>query len=260
MRRLPDYLIASGQVVVPVETLARLVGLSRETVPSGLQRLRRDGRLFSPARGLHVAVPPEYRVWGVVPAEWFIDPMLAHLGRRYYVSLLTSASMHGAGHQAPHVFQVMVDRQLQSRDLGRVRLQFHVNSLLRRDDVDLPVESRTTHTGMMRVASRELTAVDLVAHPDLSGGLDNVATVLVDLAPLDAGRLASICRQYPRVTARRLGWLLEKLASGLDLAPLLMVAAPAEGEFLPLDQHAEWAGRRDQRWGLIVNTEIQPED
>jgi len=27
-------------------------------------------------------VPPEYRSWGAVPAAWFIDPMMWHLGRR----------------------------------------------------------------------------------------------------------------------------------------------------------------------------------
>ena len=45
---------------------------------------------------------------GVLPGELFIDPMMRALGRNYYVSLLTAAAMHGASHQAPQAFQVMV--------------------------------------------------------------------------------------------------------------------------------------------------------
>ena len=256
MRLLPEHLIATGQPVVPLETITRLVGLPSRTVHSGLQRLRQGGRLFSPARGLYVAVPPEYRSRGVVPAEWFVDPVMRYLRRSYYVGLLTAAAMHGAGHQAPQVFQVMLDTQLANRDLGPVRLRFHVNSLLSKG-VELPVDLQTTHTGTLRLASRELTAVDLVAHPTHSGGLSNVATVLAELEDLDAARLAGICRHHPRVVARRLGWLLEGFGGDTDVQPLRAVAAPGEGELLPLDHHGARAGKAAPSWGLIINTEIE---
>jgi predicted transcriptional regulator of viral defense system len=252
MRRLPERLIASGEPVVTANRIAELVGLPRRSIHSGLARLRADGRLFSPTRGVYVAVPPEYHAWGVVPADWFIDPMMHHLDRSYYVGLLSAAAMHGASSQAPQVFQVMVDRQLAHRDLGRVRLRFHVNSLLADRTVDLPVEKRTTRTGALRLSSPELTAVDLVANPHLAGGLHNIVSVLLDL-DLDPARLASVARHYPRVVARRLGWLLQRAERGLDLERLCDVAAPAEGEALPLDPHGERNGLHDRSWGLIVN-------
>jgi predicted transcriptional regulator of viral defense system len=259
MRRLPERLIASGEPVVTAGRIAELVGLSRRSIHSGLARLRADGRLFSPARGLYVAVPPEYHAWGVVPADWFIDPMMRHLNRRYYVGLLSAAAMHGAASQAPQVFQAMVDRQLADRDLGRVRLRFHVNSLLADRTVDLPLEERTTHTGTLRLSSPELTAVDLIANPHLAGGLHNIATVLPDLE-LDSSRLAAIARHYPRVIARRIGWLLERAEEGLDLEPLRNIAAPNDGEALPLDPHGGRNGLHDRSWGLIVNDdgEVSP--
>jgi len=254
MRRLSERLIASGEPVVTADRIAGLVGLSRRSIHSGLARLRADGRLFSPARGLYVAVPPEYHAWGVVPADWFIDPMMRHLDRRYYVGLLSAAAMHGAASQAPQVFQVMVDRQLGDRDLGRVRLRFHVNSLLADRTVDLTLEERTTHTGTLRLSSPELTAVDQVANPHLAGGLHNIAAVLPEL-DLDPSRLPGVVRHYPRVTARRLGWLLERVDEGLDLEPLRRVADPSEGEALPLDPHGERNGRHDRSWGVIVNVD-----
>ena len=254
MRRLPEHLIALGQPVVSLDRITELVGLSRRSVHTGLARLRADRRLFSPARGLYVAVPPEYRSWGVVPAEWFVDPMMELLDRRYYVGLLTAAAVHGVAPQAPQVFQVMVDRQLADRDLGRVRLRFHVSRLLA-DGINLPVEQRTVHTGSLTVATPDLTAIDVVAHPGLSGGLHNVADVVAEL-DLDPARVAEVAAHHPRVVARRLGWLLERIGGRIDLEPLREVADVAAGELLPLDVHGPRTGTPDRGWGLIVNADI----
>lgn len=88
---------------------ARRTGLSRDHVHGALKRLADAGQIFSPARGFYVIIPPEFRTWGVVPASYFVHPMMAHLGRRYYVALLSAAEMFGVAHQRPQVFQVVVD-------------------------------------------------------------------------------------------------------------------------------------------------------
>jgi len=258
MRLLPDHLIAIGEPVASTERICSLVGRSPRSVHDGLSRLRRQRRLFSPARGLYVAIPPEYRSWGVVPATWFIDAMMRHLDRNYYVGLLTAAAIHGAAHQSPQVFQVMVDRQLDDRDLGRVRLQFHVSSRLQMPRT-VPTVEFSTHTGTMTLASPELVAVDIVAHPDASGGLDNVATVLVELPDLDVDVLASLCAEAPRSVARRLGWLLDRIVGMDSLDPLLEFAAPEVGDSTPLDVYGSRAGDRDPAWGIIVNADVKEE-
>lgn len=258
VRLLPDHLIASGEPVVNTERISELVGLEPRSVHAGLSRLRRQGRLFSPARGLYVAVPPEYRSWGVVPAQWWIDAMMDHLSRNYHVGLLTAASVHGASHQAPQVFQVVVDHQLASRDIHRVRVQFHVSAALSR----LPagaVERVATETGSMAVSSRELTAVDLAASPALSGGLDNVATVLTELCDLDIDQLATIGSLYPRSVLRRLGWLLDEIAGLSQLDPLQSLADPGAGNITPLDVHAEATGPRNDKWAILVNASVEPD-
>ena len=258
LRLLPDHLIAIGEPVVDTERVSEMVGLEPRSVYAGLSRLRRQGRMFSPARGLYVAVPPEYRSWGVVPAPWWIDPMMAHLGRNYYVGLLTAAAAHGAAHQAPQVFQVVVDGQLAARDIHRVRVRFHVSSAL----PDLPagtIERVTTETGSMAVSSRELTAIDLAARPALAGGLDNVATVLTELGDLDADVLATIGSLYPRSAVRRLGWLLEEVVGVRQLEALQRLAAPGVGNVTPLDIHAAPTGQRSGTWAVLVNTSVEPD-
>lgn len=258
VRLLPDHMIATGEPVVTTGRASELVGLEPRSLYSGLSRLRKQGRLFSPARGLHVAVPPEYRSWGVVPASWWINPMLEHLDRRYYVGLLTAASIHGAAHQAPQVFQVFVDQQLADRDIGRVRVRFHVSSVL--PDLPAPAtESAVTETGSMTVAARELTAVDLAANPALSGGLDNVATILLELGDLDRDVLVSVCELYPRAVVRRLGWLLDNVVGADQLEGLQRLADPGAGNASPLDVHGAPSGVRDEAWRIVVNTPVEPD-
>src|ERR1700677_244428 len=162
LAELPDALISEGRYWVSTAEAAELAGVPAAHVCPGLQRLRRRGAMFSPARGFHVVIPAEYRSWGVLPGELFIDGMMHALGREYYLSLLTAAAMHGAAHQAPQVFQVMVDRHVADRDIERVRLRFYANEHLR----EMATEERQVDTGRIPLATRQTTLVDLAVHPD----------------------------------------------------------------------------------------------
>jgi predicted transcriptional regulator of viral defense system len=250
---LPDTLISQGRYWVSSAEAAELVGVPIAHVYPGLQRLRRRGAMFSPARGFHVVIPAEYRSWGVLPGELFIDGMMRALGRDYYVSLLTAAAMHGAAHQAPQVFQVMVDRHLADRDIERVRLRFYANERLG----EMSTEERQVDTGRIRLATRETTLVDLVVHPDDAGGLSNVATVAVEIGELDVQLLARLAAVRSRSVARRLGWLLDRYRADLDLEPLRAIAEADSGYPTRLVRALPARGPIDRRWNLQVNSDVE---
>jgi predicted transcriptional regulator of viral defense system len=255
IHELPDALIARGRHTASTEELLELTGLDRAALHSGLHRLRRNGSIVSPARGLYAVVPAQYRAWGAPPAEWFIDAMMDHLGRRYYVALLTAAAMHGASHQAPQSFQVVTDKDVPDRDLGRNRLRFYAG----RHIAEAAVERRTGPSGYLRLATRETTAVDIVQHPRQSGGLSNVATVLIELGELDGATLGRIAAPRGKATARRLGLLLEHHRPDVDLEPLRAAARPQHGEPTPLSAGGPAGGPLDCVWGVRLNTDVQPD-
>jgi predicted transcriptional regulator of viral defense system len=252
---LPDHLLGEGRYWLTSEEAARLLGRERRTAYPRLAELERAGKLFSPARGLYVVVPPEYRSWGVVPAEWFIDPMMRHLGRSYYVAFLSAAARHGAAHHAPQVFQVVVDRHLESRDLGRVRLRFVKSSDIAHSDR----ETMNSHTGSYLVATREMTAVDMAWRPREGGGMGNAATVLRDIGNLDGERLARLATTRGRGTARRLGWLLERFRPDVDTFWLKQVARPTEGSPAVLVPGNRPRGSLSSTWGLRLNGTVEPD-
>lgn len=255
MHELPEYLLSRGQHSATAEEIAELVGWQLASVRSGLARLRSQRRVFSPARGLYVMIPPEYRSWGVVPAANFIDEMMHYLGRGYYVALLSAAAMHGASHQAPMAFQAMTDARVADREIGRVRLRFYVSRRL----ATMPTTTRNTPTGTVTVSTLEATVVDLVQHPRSSGGLSNIATILREIGSLDGDELARISALRPRAHARRLGWMLQRFSPDTDLAALRAHARAGTGPPSTLSPSGPRRGPVDPEWSVWVNTAVEPD-
>ena len=220
-----------------------------------LARLLRDGRLFHPTRGFYAVVPAEYRAWRVVPAEWFLDGMMEHLGRDYYVGFLNAAAFHGAAHQVPQTFRVVTTYPpLRDRDIERVRLRFTVSEHV----ADMPTQRYPVHTGYVTVATAETTIVDLAWRPSLGGGISNVATVLKEIGDLDPEILARTALLRGRPTVRRLGWLLERFRPEVDGHWLQVVARPEEGQ-PSLLVPGRRSGTFDRAWGLRINATVEPD-
>lgn len=251
-----DHLLAEGKSTFTVAQIAELTGASGNAIYGAVKYAIDRHRLFSPVRGLYVIVAPEYRSSGVVPASHFIDPMMNHLGVDYYVAYASAAQWWGAAHQAPQKFDTVVSRHVLDRDLGRIRMRFHTSTQIDSTEVRRVAGPRT----MVNVASTDLSAVDLATRPKLGGGLSNVATILAELPELDGTRLAVIAAKRSRSDARRLGWLLALVRDDLDLSALRELAQPDQGQPTMLVATGSRQGRLDKRWGILVNTTVEPDE
>lgn len=254
-RELVDYLLSQGRFDFTLDAASQLLDADYDATLAALSRLRRRKQVFSPARGLYIAVPPEYRSWGALPGEWFIDAMMRHLDRPYYMALLTAAGMHGASHQAPQVFQVMTDRPVERRAVGRVRLRFYVSEYVKED----PAVRIAVSTGYVVIGSKETTVVDLISRPRDSGGLSNVATIVKEIGELSGSALARIASRRGRAIARRVGWLIEEFGEVDDLEALRQAARTDLGEPALLDPSGPRRGRADHKWALRLNKDVVPD-
>ena len=248
---------ARGRYHFTTDEAVQALGGSVTATRAALRRLKAKGLVAAPHRGFYVIVPPEYQGLGCPPADQFIPDLMQHLGEPYYVALLSAAAYHGAAHQRPQRFQVMVPSARRGISCGRVSVDF----IARRDMAATPVIQRNTPRGIIRIASPEATALELVAYPDRGGGLSNVATVLVELAEsMEARALEVEARRAPMAWVQRLGYLLslvdaEEYAAALDPvlgdgSPFIVALAPA----------VSMAGAvRDMRWRVATNVEIEPD-
>lgn len=256
---LADWLLAHGRNAVTTKEAAEILGVPKEQVRVRLNAAVHAGRLFSPSRGLWVAIPAKYRTWGAPPAVEFIDQLMTHLGRDYYVGWLSAAEIHGAAHQRPQALQVAVDRPVQDRSFGRAHLRFARQSRTN----ELPQQRHNVESGHVWVSTPDLTAADLVDRPELGGGLSNVATVLFDLAEeagLDPESLARLAIGFSATALRRLGYLLELVQAPVDTTPLeLAVSAEPLPRPALLDPRLPRHGAIDPRWGIVINTDVEPD-
>jgi len=246
---------AAGRYVFTRADVEAGLGTSEIAVQTGLRRLKQKGRIASPRRGFYVVVQPEYRAAGSPPASWFIDDLMKHLGRDYYVGILTAAALHGAGHQQPMVFQVVADRPIRPMQVGRVRVEVHASKAA----AAMPVERMDTETGTMAVGTPETTAFDVVRFFAAAGHWNNVATVLSELAEkLDGSRLTEVaaCVRLPDV--QRLGYLLSIVGEGKLTEPLAAWLKERRTTVVRLrTDRPPGDADVDPCWRLIPNEEVE---
>lgn len=243
-------------------TLKDIQKISKDASPIALKaaigRLHTKGKIAMPYKGFYVILPPEHRSTGCLPAEEFIPDLMNYLGQPYYAGLLSAAEYYGAAHQRPQVFQVMVSKARRPIKCGNVRVWFTYRDNL----ADIPTRSRNTRTGVIRMSSPEATALDLVGYKRHCGGLNNIATVLNELAEqIDPEELIRIAGYSPIAWTQRLGYLLD-LVEAKDLAD--RVAEYIKQKRPNRKPLAPWAPVKgaisSNRWKLLVNTNVEADE
>jgi predicted transcriptional regulator of viral defense system len=225
----------------------------------GAARLQSKNQLLNPRHGFYVVVPPQYLTWGAPPAAWYIDNLMGHEGRPYYVGLLKAAELHGATHHAVMEFQVITNKQLPKIRAGRSLIAFYFRKDI--ESITSGLESHKTDTGSMKISSVELTALDLLRYLHVVGGIDAVATVLTDLGSrIDGGKLAALANYFERAPIQRLGYLLDRLGhpnAAEQLRSQLFAKLPVPWVQLepksrkqPISQ--DKPVERNERWHVIV--------
>lgn len=268
MSTFRDYIIkirSEGQISFTPQQAAQNLGISESAVRAKCKRLKDKGAILSPARGLYVIVPPEYQKMGSLPAEDLIPLVMKHWGVDYYVCLLSAALYHGASHQKPQVFQVMLDTRERGVKSGKINIQLVYKKSLQ----DTPRQQITTKTGYLNVATPELTVIDLLLYPKLCGGLNNIATILLELIEVvDADKLLQLATQTKqKIWMQRLGYILEHIES-FDENHKMHVVEKLKSfikgrnfSYIPLSPEISSRGYpRDQQWKIIVNTSIEADE
>ena len=252
-------LLSSGRMVFTAEEAEQALGVEHGAFLDAAERLQRREALLNPRQGFYVVVPPQYASWGAPPPAWYIDALMRREGKAYYVGLLKAAELHGATHQAVMEFQVVTAKRLPRIRAGRSLIVFYFRKDM--EAVTAGIENRKTDTGTMKMSSAALTALDLLRYPQASGGIDNVATVLSDLAEkIDPKQVAALSVRSERPVVQRLGYLLEHLGHDA-LTEQMLEALRARGSlpWTELDRQEardpDFAPKprlRDLRWRIIV--------
>jgi predicted transcriptional regulator of viral defense system len=107
----------------------------------------------------------------------------------------------------------------------------------------------------------EATAIDLVGYDRHAGGLDQVATLLSELAEqIDPQRLLAATQTAPLLWAQRLGYLLDLVGAEEKTSLLKAYVQENARDATPLLPAAPYEhARRSPEWKVFINADVEPE-
>ena len=209
---------------------------SEQSIKNDLFRLSSQGILYPVYRGFYVIMPPHYAAKRMIPPIYYIDQLMAHLNKPYYISLLSAAEILGAAHQRPQKFSVMTVFPKSTVSSAKN------NSLVWEYRKEIPSDfllSRNSETGTILYSNSELTAIDIVQYEQYIGGLS-------------------------RATIQRLGYMLEDVLGQTEIADVLYTELRSYAKrfrYVPLNtrktvENAE----KNSRWKVYINLIIETDE
>lgn len=224
------------------------------------QRLLDQNRIARVRNRFYLIIPPEYAARQTLPLSYFVDDLMHFLDRDYYVGLLTAAMYHGAAHQQPQRQYVVCEPpSLRSIQNQRQSIVF----CLKKEWDAADVEQQKTDAGYINISIPSLTALDLIFYVDRVGGLNRVATVLMELTPeMDPVSLNKTAQRFNQTTVlQRLGYILEHTLKQTELADALYEALDQRSYYPTLlSTQAESKNQKAPNiWKVIPNIKVSSE-
>lgn len=248
---------SNGRYAFTIDDLSDAVPKSLKNIRKDIDRLRDKGEIINIRRGFYTIIPVEYKNMGVIPVEFYVDELMKYLSKRYYVGLFSAAMFHGAAHQQPQEFYIVSQphkpRQIKNNN-------FIINFSEKRNFPIYGIENMKTDTGYFYISNIELTFLDLVYFEHSLGGYNHIITILQEL--MEANNLIKmkdvIKNDFPDSTFQRAGFIAENVLKNNKLANVfenkLKKIKPRN---ILLKSSGEKNGDKDDKWKIIVNTEIE---
>ncbi|MHA1887695.1 MAG: type IV toxin-antitoxin system AbiEi family antitoxin domain-containing protein [Promethearchaeota archaeon] len=255
---IDNYLIeiqSSGRYSVTLDEIKNKFKISEKAILQNLYRLKSKNQLAQIRKEFYVIIPPQYTNRGMLPPSLFINDMMDFLNRDYYVSLLSAAALHGAGHQQPMEFQVMIKkpplRKIQNQKLN-------LNFFIKKDWKKNFITRKKTDTGFINVSNPEMTAFDLVNYNKKIGGINRIIPILEDLIEnINPHELVKTSENQKIPTIQRLGFLIDRMDYEILASSLYNIIKNRVLHKIPLSlAHNKMVGISNQKWKVIENTDI----
>lgn len=243
-----------------IQPLAEQLGLSRGHLSTLLNALNASGHIEIIKRGVYVAKSPLFA------GETHPFAIAAALISPSAISHWSALAHHGFTTQLPAMIQASTPRKVVTPEMRRGEAN---RPRGRAVWTALNIEVEYIHVSAPRffghqriwvdswhqveITDPERTALDLIARPDIFGGMRAAIELLEDnLSRLDLSVLTAYTLRYRTGSViKRMGWILEHLGvSEETVAPLLSYPIRA---YTLLDPQAPPGGTPNRRWRIREN-------
>ncbi|MCF8296871.1 MAG: type IV toxin-antitoxin system AbiEi family antitoxin [Saprospiraceae bacterium] len=255
---LEDYLAeiqSKGRYSVTLGELKAKFNTSEKAILQNIYRLKSKNHLAQVRKEFYVTISPQYSNRGIIPPTFFIDDMMKFLNRDYYVCLHSAAALHGAGHQQPMEFQVMIKKPpLRNIVSKKLIISFFTKGQWEQEQI---VEKKT-ECGYINVSTPELTGFDLILHNKKVGGLNRIIPIIEDLTEsMKPSLIATAAKSQMTPTIQRFGYLLDEMGKHLLANSLNKSLKNHTLKEIPLSlMHNNRTGKTNEKWKIIINTKL----
>ncbi|NEW78743.1 MAG: hypothetical protein GZ086_04825 [Gelidibacter sp.] len=256
-----ENLQANGKNAFALEVLEKeLPNYSAIALKRTLNRLSEKGNIFSVFKGYYLIITPQYASKGILPPYLYIDGLMKHLERPYYVGLINAAAFHGASHQQAQEFFVFTILPTLRPTLkkGQKINYISISNINPKFLIDIKTE-----IGYLKVSNPILTATDLIQFEKKIGGLNRAATVLEELTEkiIPEHITADIINHVPVSTWQRLGYILEHVIEQKELSnDIFQKLMEHQKKLFRIPLKASGLKNNfptNDRWKIIINTTIE---
>lgn len=187
------------------------LGYAKKAFEVAASRLVKQKKLFMPKSSFYVIIPQSHQNIGFIDPYLYLNSMMRHLDREYYVAILSAAQKYGATHHQPQVIQVITRESVSSVVKPGLFLSFHRKHNFPDEAF---IHKVKTDAGYFLMSSPELTLVDLIRYQQAAGGINNVYNILYELqdqvSPKALRKCFNDASDAPSV--QRLGYMLSTLS------------------------------------------------
>ena len=218
---------------------------------------QKNGRLIIPARGFHVIVPEEYQNAGRLPVERYIDSLMAHYSKSYYVGLLTAASYWGSSHQSPQSFQIITNYNKRNIKTQNNQINFY-----RKKGMEtIPAIKQKSPTGYFNISSPEITFLDLILFNRQIGGLSRVGEITAEMANhFSITALQTVLPHFSNAILQRSGYILDLLGLEKYCLPIEKYFNSQKVIYTYLNpSKSKERKNKHSRWKLFINDKLEIE-
>lgn len=249
------HLLGIGHYTFTRAEAAQALARQGSALDKILQRLKHSGWLLSIGDGFFVIIDPLHQGIGSIPISWFLEAWAKFKGLEYYVGGLSAAEAHGAAHQRPQSFQIVVNRNMRPFRIPSINIVF----LYKKRIVSEMWGQHKVPTGVYRVSTPELTAYDLLTLRKACPSIDHVATIYKELGEVMRadGLMKLFDFRCETAILQRLGWLLDFTGWAKLTGKLSTKLKTGRLNWVLLQPGLAGLGSRNEKWRIIENTDVQ---
>ena len=263
MRRTRDFVDALrsvGRYTFNAAELRDAVGGTDLAREASVRRLKKKGLLSSPRKGFYFIVPNASPQEHSCLGELFIDDLMKHIGRPYYVGLMSAAALHVDHIQKPAKLHVVTDKPTRPVAASLHPVEFYARKQMEDWDATEMQDRPTT----IRVSTPEQTLVDLIRYSTnarsakKTGRLEAVMPAVKSLATVvDGNRLVDAVFNAQTTTFQRLCYIIWRVGPRRLRRPLLVHEEEWRDPLFSVALSPTMPGlRTSHRWNVTVDDEL----